>query len=445
MKNSKLTIMIFVALVAGILVGWLFPSVGAKMQPLATIFLNMVKMIIAPLLFSVLVTGLSGHGNIRSLGRLGLKTLIYFEVVTTIALFIGLFWGHIFKPGEGFTVNQSPEMLSVVSGMAKTDMGGSTWDIVSNILVHAFPTSIVQAMATGDLLQIAVFAIFFAISVCAIGQKAKPVLDVLKSMTDIMFKFTEFVMLFAPMGVFGAIAHTIAVNGLGIMANYAKIIFALYSALFVFLFVVLTTVCKFCHVPLLGLLKALREPALLAFTTATSESALPKAMKIMEDFGVPKNIVGFVMPTGYTFNMDGSTLYLSLAVLFATQIANVELTISQQLMIMLVLMVTSKGMAGIPRVTLVVLAGVLTSFNYPLIGVAILLGIDQILDMGRTTVNLIGNCVATVAVACWENEFDYNRNRKYLGLSPKKFRPLGFFKYKLLLKKRAEKYGKQSA
>ncbi|MDO5304595.1 MAG: cation:dicarboxylase symporter family transporter, partial [bacterium] len=389
--------------------------------------------------------GLSGHGNIRSLGRLGLKTLIYFEVVTTIALFIGLFWGHIFKPGVGFTVNQSSAMLDVVNGMAKTDMGGSTFDIVANILVHAFPTSIVDAMATGDLLQIAVFAIFFAIAVCAIGQKAKPVLDVLKSMTDIMFKFTEFVMLFAPIGVFGAIAHTIAVNGLGIMVNYAKIIFALYSALFVFLFVVLTAVCRFCHVPLLGLLRALREPALLAFTTATSESALPKAMKIMEEFGVPKNIVGFVMPTGYTFNMDGSTLYLSLAVLFATQIAGIELPLSEQLMIMLVLMVTSKGMAGIPRVTLVVLAGVLTSFNYPLLGVAILLGIDQILDMGRTTVNLIGNCVATVAIACWENEFDYNRNRKYLRLSPKKFRPLGFFKYKLLMKKRAERYDKQSA
>ncbi len=445
MKNSKLTIMIFVALVAGILVGWLFPSIGSKMQPLATVFLNMVKMIIAPLLFSVLVTGLSGHGNIRSLGRLGLKTLIYFEVVTTIALFIGLFWGHIFKPGVGFTVNQSSAMLDVVNGMVKTDMGGSTFDIVANILVHAFPTSIVDAMATGDLLQIAVFAIFFAIAVCAIGQKAKPVLDVLKSMTDIMFKFTEFVMLFAPIGVFGAIAHTIAVNGLGIMVNYAKIIFALYSALFVFLFVVLTAVCRFCHVPLLGLLRALREPALLAFTTATSESALPKAMKIMEEFGVPKNIVGFVMPTGYTFNMDGSTLYLSLAVLFATQIAGIELPLSEQLMIMLVLMVTSKGMAGIPRVTLVVLAGVLTSFNYPLLGVAILLGIDQILDMGRTTVNLIGNCVATVAIACWENEFDYNRNRKYLRLSPKKFRPLGFFKYKLLMKKRAERYDKQSA
>ncbi len=320
MKNSKLTMMIFAALILGIFAGWLFPSAAVKMQPLATVFLNMIKMIIAPLLFSVLVTGIAGHGNIKSLGRLGIKTIVYFEVVTTLALFIGLFSGHFFKPGVGFNASPGAEVLNVVNGMAKTDIGGSTWDIISHIFVHAFPTSIIEAMATGDLLQIAVFAIFFAIAVCAIGQKAKPVLDVLHSMSDIMFKFTEFVMLFAPIGVFGAIAHTIAVNGLGIMINYAKIIFALYCALFMFLLFVLTVVCKICHVSFMGLVSALKEPALLAFTTATSEAALPKAMKIMEEFGVPKNIVGFVMPTGYTFNMDGSTLYLSLAVLFATQI-----------------------------------------------------------------------------------------------------------------------------
>ena len=439
LKNSKLTLMIFVALIAGILVGWINPAIGIKLQPLATVFLNMIKMIIAPLLFSVLVTGIAGHGNIKSLGRLGLKTIIYFEIVTTLALFIGLFSGHFFKPGVGFNVTAGSDMLNVVSGMAKTDMGGSTWDILANIFVHAFPTSIVEAMATGDLLQIAVFAIFFAIAVCAIGQKAKPVLDVLQSMADIMFKFTEFVMLFAPLGVFGAIAHTISVNGLGIMMSYAKIIFALYSSLIIFVISVLIVVCKICNVSFTGLLNALREPALLAFTTATSEAALPKAMKIMEEFGVPKNIVGFVMPTGYTFNMDGSTLYLSLAVLFATQICGIDLPLAQQLTIMLVLMVTSKGMAGIPRVTLVVLAGVLTSFNYPLIGVAILLGIDQILDMGRTTVNLIGNCVATVAIACWENEFDHKKMQAYVSVHQKKVRFLGFLRYQYLLKKRAEK------
>lgn len=438
MKNSKLTLMIFIALIAGLLVGWLFPSFGAKMQPLAKVFLNMIKMIIAPLLFSVLVTGIAGHGNIRSLGRLGLKTIIYFEIVTTIALFIGLFSGHLFKPGMGASiVPPAEEAMNLVSDMAQTDVGGSTWDIISHIFVHAFPTSIVDAMASGDLLQIAVFAIFFSIAVCAIGQKAKPVLDVLQSMCDIMFKFTEFVMLFAPIGVFGAIAHTIATNGLGIMVVYAKIIFALYLALIIFLIFVLTVACRICNVSFIGLIRALREPALLAFTTATSEAALPKAMKIMEEFGVPKNIVGFVMPTGYTFNMDGSTLYLSLAVLFATQICGIDLPLTQQLMIMLVLMVTSKGMAGIPRVTLVVLAGVLTSFHYPLIGVAILLGIDQILDMGRTTVNLIGNCVATVVVACWEKEFDYDKNKKYIGHHSYKFRPLGLIRYKKIMKQRA--------
>ncbi|MCR5260814.1 MAG: cation:dicarboxylase symporter family transporter [Candidatus Gastranaerophilales bacterium] len=445
MKKSKLTTMIFIALIAGILVGWLFPSFGAKMQPLAKVFLNMIKMIIAPLLFSVLVTGIAGHGNIRALGRLGLKTIIYFEVVTTIALFIGLFSGHIFKPGVGFDNTALVSgTIDTVSNMAQTDLGGSTWDILSHIIVHAFPTSIIDAMASGDLLQIAVFAIFFAIAVCAIGQKAKPVLDVLQSMTDIMFKFTELVMFFAPIGVFGAISHTIATNGLGIMVIYAKIIIALYLSLIIFLLSVLTVVCRICNVSFSGLIRALKEPALLAFTTATSEAALPKAMKIMEDFGVPKNIVGFVMPTGYTFNMDGSTLYLSLAVLFATQICNIELSLAQQLTIMLVLMLTSKGMAGIPRVTLVVLAGVLTSFHYPLIGVAILLGIDQILDMGRTTVNLIGNCVATVVIACWEKEFDYEKNKKYLGTGNYKFRPLGLIRYRQLLKKRAER-NKQSA
>ena len=439
MKSSKLTLMIFIALVAGILVGWLFPSFGEKLQPLATVFLNMIKMIIAPLLFSVLVTGIAGHGNIKSLGKLGIKTIIYFEIVTTIALFIGLFSGHVFQPGVGFKVSAADSMMSVVNDMAKTDMGNSTWEILSNIFVHAFPTSIVQAMANGDLLQIAVFAIFFAIAVCAIGKKAKPVLDVLTSLADIMFKFTEFVMLFAPIGVFGAIAHTIALNGLGVMYNYAKILIALYSALIIFVLTVLIVACKICKVSFRGLVMALREPALLAFTTATSEAALPKAMKIMEEFGVPKNIVGFVMPTGYTFNLDGSTLYLSLAVLFSTQICNIDLPVSQQLVMMLVLMVTSKGMAGIPRVSLVVLAGVLTSFHYPLLGVAILLGIDQILDMGRTTVNLIGNCVATVVVACWEKEFDYEKNKRFVGIS--RNHPINiksFVRYRRILKARQQ-------
>ncbi len=422
MKNSKLTSSIFIALILGVFVGWLFPNFANKMQPLAVIFLNMIKMIIAPLLFAVLVTGIAGHGNVKSLGRLGIKTIVYFEIVTTIALVIGLLAGHIFKPGIGFTSSISANMIDTANTMAKTNMHSS----LSEMLINVFPTSIVDAMATGNLLQIVVFSIFFAISICAIGQKAKPVLDLVSSLSDIMFKFTEFVMNFAPLGVFGAISYTIAQNGIGIIVNYAKIIFALYSALIVFVFLVLFVACKIVKISFSALVKAIREPALLAFSTATSEAALPKAMSIMENFGIPKNIVGFVMPTGYTFNLDGSTLYLSLAVLFSTQIVGIDLSIQQQLVIMLALMLTSKGIAGVPRVSLVVLAGTLASFGYPIIGVAILLGIDQILDMGRTTVNLIGNCVATVVIARWENEFNYTKMKEFLSQNDKK----KFFKHK---------------
>lgn len=377
-------------------------------------------MILAPLLFAVLVTGIAGHGNVKSLGRLGVKTIVYFEIVTTIALILGLVVGHVFKPGVGFSNHISASMLEAANQMAKSNVHNS----FSDIIIHIFPTSIIDSMARGDLLQIVVFAVFFAISICAIGQKAKPVLDILSSLSDIMFKFTEFVMLFAPLGVFGAIAFTVAQNGLGIMVNYAKIVFSLYFALIAFVCLVLFVACKIVKISFSSLLMAVREPALLAFSTATSEAALPKAMSIMERFGVPKNIVGFVMPTGYTFNLDGSTLYLSLAVLFSTQIIGVNLNLEQQILMMLALMLTSKGIAGVPRVSLVVLAGTLASFGYPLIGVAMLLGIDQILDMGRTTVNLIGNCVATVVIARWENEFNYAKMNEFLSGSSASKKPV---------------------
>lgn len=428
MKKSKLTLFIFIALILGVVVGWLFPTFASKLHPLATIFLNMIKMIIAPLLFSVLVTGIAGHGNVKSLGRLGVKTIVYFEVVTTLALVIGLVVGHIFKPGIGFSSHISANMLNTATTMAKTNVHNS----LSEMIINIFPTSIVKSMATGDLLQIVVFAVFFAIAICAIGQKAKPVLDMLTSLSDIMFKFTEFVMYFAPVGVFGAIAYTIGQNGIGIMASYAKVIFSLYFALLVFVTLVLLVACKIVKISFSSLIRAIREPALLAFSTATSEAALPKAMSIMEEFGVPKNIVGFVMPTGYTFNLDGSTLYLSLAVLFSTQIVGIDLSIQQQILIMLALMLTSKGIAGIPRVSLVVLAGTLSSFGYPIIGVAILLGIDQILDMGRTTVNLIGNCVATVVIARWENEFNYTKMKEFMNENgkPKSIKDIASSQYK---------------
>jgi len=410
LKNSKLTLAIFLSLVLGVIFGWVAPEFAQKLHPLATIFLNMVKMIIAPLLFATLVVGIAGHGDAKSVGKVGLKTLVYFEVVTTLALVIGLVVGNLFKPGEGFGLAVSPHALATANQMASVHVHGSMTDV----LVSIFPTSVIQAMAEGNLLQIVVFSIFFALAICAVGQKAKPVLDILNSVSEVMFKFTEYVMYFAPIGIFGAIASTVGENGIGILKSYAKIIGSLYFALGLFVAIVLFIACKIVKISFRNLIRAVREPAMLAFSTASSEAALPKAMEIMEKFGVPRNIVGFVMPTGYTFNLDGSTLYLALGVLFATQIVGIHLSIEQQIIMMLALMFTSKGVAAVPRVSLIVLAGTLSSFSYPVIGVAILLGIDQILDMGRTTVNLIGNCVATVVIARWENEFDYAKMHEFV-------------------------------
>ena len=422
MKGSRLTIAIFLALFLGIAVGWAFPAFAVKTHVLAEIFLRMVKMIIAPLLFSTLVVGIAGHGDAKSLGRLGVKTIVYFEVVTTVALIIGLGFANLFKPGEGMIDVASRHIaIGEIANMASSTPHHS----FGEMFLSLFPTSIVQAMADGNLLQIVVFSIFFALAICAVGKKAQPVVDILNSVTKIMFKFTEYVMMFAPIGIFGAIAYTVGTNGVDILVNYGKVIMALYVALAVFVLIVLLIVCKLVHISFRALIKAIQEPALLTFTTASSEAALPKAMSIMEKFGVPKSIVGFVMPTGYTFNLDGSTLYLAMAVLFSTQLVGIELTLEQQLVIMFALMLTSKGVAGVPRASLIVLAGTLTSFNIPILGVAILLGIDQILDMGRTAVNLIGNCVATVVIARWENVFDYNKMNEFLKLKNIKTKTLG--------------------
>lgn len=412
MKHSKLTALIFIALVLGVIVGHFAPDFAVKMKPFAVIFLRMVKMIIAPLLFATLVVGIAGHGDAKRLGKIGLKTVIYFEIVTTLALIIGLTMANIFKPGVGFVTGNTPHALHMQE--AGLMAGAQAHTSISEMVTSIFPTSIVDAMAQGNLLQIVVFSIFFALAIIAVGKKAQPVVDILNSVSQIMFKFTEYVMYFAPLGIFGAIASTIGANGLSVLKSYFKIIGALYAALAVFVLLVLIIACKIVRISFRSLIKALQEPALLAFTTASSEAAFPKAMDIMERFGVPKNIVSFVMPTGYTFNLDGSTLYLAMAVIFSSQIVGINLDLNQQLIIMLALMLTSKGVAGVPRVSLIVLAGTLASFNIPILGVAILLGIDQILDMGRTTVNLIGNCVATVVIARWERVFDYDKMKEFV-------------------------------
>ena len=408
-----LTTQIFIGLVLGIIVGYVWPAFGAAIKPIADAFLRMIKMIIAPLLFSTLVVGIAGTGDIKAMGRIGLKAIIYFEIATTIALFLGLGLVNMFKPGAGLTIPIGAD-TTVAAAMVQNQQ--HAWDI----FLHLFPTSVVDAMARGDILQLVVFSTFFGIALAAIGPKGRPVLDVLESTAQAMFKFTGYVMAFAPIGVFAAIAATVGGRGLAILFTLGKLIALMYFGYAVFALFVMGAVSYLIRVPFLTFIRAIREPFLIAFTTASSEAALPKALEVMERFGVPKNIVGFVLPTGYSFNLDGSTLYLSLASVFVAQLAGVSMTFGQQIVMMLTLMLTSKGVAGVPRAALVVLTATLTQFNLPLEGAAILLGVDQILDMGRTAVNVMGNCIATAVVARWEGVFDDEQMRAFAaGRSPR--------------------------
>jgi proton glutamate symport protein len=407
-RLPTLTTQIFVGLILGIAVGYLWPGFGVAVKPLADAFLRMIKMIIAPLLFSTLVVGVAGTGDLKAMGRIGVKAIVYFEIATTIALFLGLVLVNTVKPGAGLTLPIGAD-TSAAAAMAQNQQ--RAWDI----LLHMFPTSVVDAMARGDILQVVIFSLFFGIAVAAIGPKGQPVVDVLDSTAQAMFKFTGYVMAFAPIGVFAAIASTVGGKGLSILFTLGKLVGLMYVGLAIFALLVLGSVSYLIRVPFVPFVKAIREPFLIAFTTASSEAALPKALEVMERFGVPKNIVGFVLPTGYSFNLDGSTLYLSLASVFVAQLAGIRMTLGQQLVMMLTLMLTSKGVAGVPRAALVVLAATLTQFGLPLEGAAILLGIDQIMDMGRTAVNVMGNCVATAVVARWEGVLDDAQMRSFGG------------------------------
>lgn len=415
-RMPSVTTQIFIGLVVGIIIGYLWPSsdvngvhvTGAaeSIKPIADTFLRMIKMIIAPLLFSTLVVGIAGTGDLKAMGRIGLKALIYFEVATTVALFLGLAAVNIFKPGVGVQVAATRGIADLAS---TKPLGG--WEL----LTHLFPTSVVQAMAEGEILQLVVFSIFFGIAVAAIGKRGQPIVDLLESTAQAMFKFTGYVMLFAPLGVMAAIAATVGKMGVAILLTLGKLVLLMYGSLVVFAIVVLGSVSLIIRVPFWQFVKAVREPFLIAFTTASSEAALPKALEVMERFGCPKNIVGLVLPTGYSFNLDGTTLYLSLASVFVAQLFGVEMTIGQQIFMMLTLMLTSKGVAGVPRAALVVLTATLGQFKLPLEGAAILLAIDQIMDMGRTAVNVMGNCIATAVVARWEGVFDDGRMREFTG------------------------------
>jgi proton glutamate symport protein len=358
---------------------------------LGTIFLRLIKSIIAPLIFATLVYGIAGTGSVKTMGRIGGKAILYFEVVTTVALFVGLGAVNLVKPGVGVQLPDKP--LANLATAATSPAA---------LAEHTFPTSIIDAMARGEVLQIVVFCFIFGTACATIGLKARPVVDFCKGLSEVMFQYTNYVMLFAPIGVFGSMAATVGDKGLGVLVNLGKLVLTLYGALVFFVVVVLGTVIFIAKIPLKRFINAVREPWLLAFSTASSEAALPLALENMEKFGVPNHIVAFVLPTGYSFNLDGSTLYLSLAAMFVAQAANHPLAFGTQITMLLTLMLTSKGVAGVPRASLVILAGTLATFGLPIEGVALILGVDTLMDMARTSVNLLGNCLATAVVARWE-------------------------------------------
>lgn len=405
----SLTTQIMMGLALGTLLGWMVPEWGIKSFFLRDIFLNLIKSIIAPLIFSTIVVGVAGGGDLKKVGRMGVKSLLYFEVVTTAALFIGLAVVNWIRPGVGVSLHaNTSELGSLAATHPKT---------LIETLVHIFPASLIDAMARGDVLQIVAFSVLFGLAVATLGQKGQPLLIFCESLSQVMFRFTSYVMMFAPFGVGAAMAATIGHKGLKVLLNLGLLIGGLYLALFLFILFVLGPVALLFKVPILQFLRAVREPVTLAFATTSSESALPKAMESMERLGVPKRIVSFVMPTGYSFNLDGTTLYLAMASVFVAQAAEsttgVHLGWDKQIMMMLSLMITSKGVAAVPRASLVILLATLHSFGLPAEGVAVIFGVDELMDMARTSVNVFGNCLATVVVARWEKEFDDEKARRF--------------------------------
>lgn len=450
-RKGSLATWILISMVLGTEVGYTFSDFGANLRIFSNIFLRCIKTVIAPLLFATLVVGIAGHANIKEVGRMGLKALIYFEIVTTLALFIGLAAINITKAGEGIVQTSSmtaAEALGTASVEAKLSAAGlqeaakglreaskemkepqalqsaahglqlMAQEITElnkqtnvhaksgmEIILHAFPENIAKSVVNNEVLQIVVFSVIFGISLAQLPEeKRRPMLNVCESLSDVMFKYTNIIMLLAPLGVGSAIAYTVGNMGLEVLGNLAKLVGTLYLSLLAFIVCVLLPVMLICRIDIIRFFKAVSEPMTLAFATTSSEAALPKAMEKMEYFGVPRHIVAFVMPTGYSFNLDGSTLYLSLATIFVAQAANIHLSVGQQLMIVLTLMLTSKGVAGMPRATLVILLGAAASFGLPEWPILAILGVDELMDMARTATNVLGNCLASVVIAKWEGQ-----------------------------------------
>lgn len=399
-KRNNLTTWILFSMVIGAEFGHDFPAIASELKVVSKIFLKLIKTIIAPLIFGTLVVGIAGHANLKQVGRMGWKSILYFEVATTIALLIGLVAINISKAGVGIQLppTTEKEVLEVPPP--------STWD---EIILHIFPENIAKSIADGQVLQIVVFSILFAIGLALVKEpQKKHMLEFCESLTEVMFKFTGIVMYFAPFAVGAAIAYTVGHMGFGILANLFKLLATLYVALIAFVLFVFLPVALIIKLPIKRFLRAILEPATIAFSTTSSEAALPKALENMEKFGVPRKIAAFVLPAGYSFNLDGSTLYLSLATIFVAQAAGIDLSIGEQILILVTLMLTTKGIAGVPRASLVILMGTATAFGLPVEPIFLILGIDELMDMARTTINLVGNCLASTVIAKWEGEETYS-------------------------------------
>jgi proton glutamate symport protein len=399
MKRISLTGWIFIGMAVGIAVGLTWPDIGKQLQIFANIFLRLIKSIVAPLLFGTLVYGIAGTGDIKAMGRIGLKAIVYFEIVTTVALFLGLGVVNLAKPGVGL---HAPAPATAAAAQTGAPAAPAATPSLTGILEHTFPSSIIDAMAKNEVLQVVVFCFMFGAACAAIGEKARPVVEFAESLAEVMFRYTRYVMYLAPLGVAGAMAATVSQNGPAVLVQLGKLVLTTYGAQVLFVICVLLPVAMIARVPVKRFFNAAKEPFVIAFSTASSESALPLALENMEKFGAPKHIVAFVLPTGYSFNLDGTTLYLAMASIFIAQVAGVHLTFGQQIVMMLTLMLTSKGVAGVPRASFVILTGTLAAFNLPVEAASIILGVDALLDMARTSVNVLGNCLATAVIAKWE-------------------------------------------
>jgi proton glutamate symport protein len=399
LRGRSLTHWIFVAMLVGFELGIDRPEFAVHLRVLGDIFLRLIKVIVAPLILGTLVTGIAAHGNLKKVGRIGLKSLIYFEVVTTIALFLGIGAINLTRAGDG--VHLPPASAD----QATAPTAALKWD---DFLLHVFPENIAKAVGENQILQVAVFAVLFGIALTFVPEKTRqPMLGLAESLAQTMFKFTNIVMYYAPVGVGAAMAYTVGHMGIGVLLPLGKLVLTAYGALLGFLLFVLLPVALLARIPLVRFLKFVAEPATIAFATSTSEAALPRAMESMEEFGVPRQIVAFVIPAGYSFNLDGSTLYLALASVFVAQAAGMHMSWPEQLLMVFTLMLTSKGIAGVPRAVPVVLLATASTFHLPTEPIFIILGVDALIDMARTSVNVIGNCLASAVIARWEGELQH--------------------------------------